>query len=189
MRVTKVYTRTGDDGKTALATGERISKGAARIEAVGTVDELNSVLGLARVRVRKWDQEIEARLGAVQNTLFDLGAGLATPRRERPQGMPKVGPEAIAELESWIDQVNAELPPLKEFILLGGGEAGATLHLARCVARRAERAVVRLQETEGEPLGGDELGYLNRLSDLLFVCARRAPRAEGSAETSWKPSA
>lgn len=186
MRVTKVYTRKGDDGKTALVGGRRISKSDLRVAAYGTVDELSSFIGLARSVLRGGSEElkaIERRLGILQNQLFDLGAELATLPKARKEGMPRVEAGAVVVLEGLIDEYNRDLPALAEFVLPAGTEAVTALHVARAVARRAERAAVELHETE--PLQGNEIAFLNRLSDLLFVMARTAARTEGCEETSW----
>ncbi len=186
MRVTKVYTRKGDDGKTALVGGRRILKSDPRVAAYGAVDELSSFVGLARSALRGGSaglELIERRLGVLQNQLFDLGAVLATPPDAHKEGMPRIEVGAIKALEGLIDEHNRDLPALAEFVLPAGTEAVAALHVARAVARRAERAVVALHEVE--PLQGNEIAFLNRLSDLLFVMARAAAGIEGCEETSW----
>jgi cob(I)alamin adenosyltransferase len=182
MRITKVYTKTGDAGQTSLVSGERVSKADWRVTAYGEVDELNSVLGLARTLLA--DEQINEVLGRIQNELFIVGADLATPMTTQ---VPRVEASLIAEMEQTIDQFLSELEPLKEFILPGGSQAGATLHLARTVARRAERAVVALAARE--EINAQALAYLNRLSDLLFVLARVANRRAGVAEQSANFSA
>ncbi len=175
MRITKVYTKTGDAGETALVGGTRVSKAHARVAAFGDVDELNSLLGVARTFLA--DQELDAELGRIQNELFILGADLASPL-DVP--LRRVDETLVQELEQLIDRLLEELEPLQEFILPGGSQAGAFLHLARTVARRAERSVVAL--TEQEPINAHALVYLNRLSDYLFVAARVANRRAGVAE-------
>lgn len=177
MRITKVYTRTGDAGKTSLVSGDRVSKADLRVSAYGDVDELNSVLGV--VRTGPLDVELSELLGRLQNDLFTVGADLATPAGTP---VPRVSPEMVTELEQVIDQYLEELEPLKEFILPGGSSAGAMLHLARTVARRAERVVVALAERE--EITAEALQYLNRLSDLLFVLARAANKRAGTVEQS-----
>jgi cob(I)alamin adenosyltransferase len=165
MRITKVYTRTGDQGQTSLVGGERVSKASPRVDAYGEVDELNSLIGLARARLHEID--IDEALGIVQNDLFTLGADLASPETVQ---VPRIDESFITRLEELADRFLAELEPLKEFILPGGSESGAALHLCRTVARRAERRVVDLSETER--LNPAVIAYLNRLSDLLFILAR-----------------
>lgn len=177
MRITRVYTRKGDKGDTGLVDGSRISKASLRVEAYGDVDELNSLLGLVRAKLA--DKELDGVLATVQNDLFILGADLASPLSI---ACPRIGKEFIDALEKWCDQYLKRLEPLKEFILPGGSEAGALMHLARTVARRAERRVVKLAgEVEINAL---DIAYLNRLSDLLFVLAREVNRRDGVAEGS-----
>jgi cob(I)alamin adenosyltransferase len=175
MRITRVYTRTGDKGTTGLVDGSRVSKAHLRVSAYGDVDELNSLLGL--VRVKLLDKEIDGVLMIIQNDLFILGADLASPNTIN---VPRVETSSIEQLEKWADLYLENLPPLKEFVLPGGSESGALTHLARTVARRAERLVVGLSESEEiNPL---TIAYLNRLSDLLFVLAREINRRENVAE-------
>ena len=181
MRITRVYTKTGDAGETSLVDGSRVSKNDLRVAAYGDVDELNSLLGLARVGLQ--DQQLDNELGKIQNELFIVGADLASPLTIQ---VPRVDESHITEMEQLIDSLLEELEPLREFILPGGTQLGATLHLARCVARRAERCIVALlNEAEINP---HSLTYLNRLSDLLFVMARvanhRADVKEQSANFS-----
>jgi cob(I)alamin adenosyltransferase len=175
MRISKVYTRTGDGGETALVGGARVSKASPRVEAYGDVDELNSLIGLARARAR--DQEIDEALALIQNDLFTVGGDLASPSGVE---VPRVSESFVSALEELSDRFLKELEPLKEFILPGGGEAGAALHLARTVARRAERRVVALSETE--EVNAETIVYLNRLSDLLFILARAVNRRAGIPE-------
>lgn len=178
----KIYTKTGDRGDTGLLGGPRVRKDAPRIEAYGTVDELNSCLGL--VRCEALPAEVDAILEKVQHELFDLGAELATPNfpdqamRTRRQGQ-------IAFLEGAIDWAEQELPPLKAFILPAGSRAACLLHLARTVCRRAERRVVHLLDEPGEAVADTAVVYLNRLSDLLFVLARLVNQREGGSDTPW----
>lgn len=177
----KIYTRTGDQGETGLFGGGRVSKAHVRVEAYGAVDELNAVLGWA---ITQLDGEAAERLGGVQADLFAIGAHLATPgagARERPVLPPL--PEGVGALETWIDELDVELPDLRSFILPGGSPGGAALHVARTVCRRAERSVVAL--AEAEPVEPGIVVYLNRLSDLLFTLARAANRAAGVADVEW----
>jgi cob(I)alamin adenosyltransferase len=181
LRITKVYTKTGDAGQTSLVSGARVSKADLRVGAYGDVDELNSALGV--VRTFPLEAELNALLGRLQNELFILGADLATPAGT---SVPRVDESLVQGLEELIDKYLEELEPLREFILPGGCQAGAMLHLARTIARRAERLVVALSERE--EINAAALQYLNRLSDLLFVLARvvnrRADAAEESAQFS-----
>jgi cob(I)alamin adenosyltransferase len=175
LRLTKIYTRTGDKGDTGLVGGKRVSKDSPRIWAAGTVDELNSAIGLARAF--KPDKKTDAILAGIQNDLFDLGAELA--------GAPaRIRPSHIAALEKLMDKLNAELGPLREFILPGGAPAAAQLHVARTICRRAERFCVRLGREE--KIGELVVPYLNRLGDALFVLARGANRTAGVKETFWQ---
>ncbi|MEP7271033.1 MAG: cob(I)yrinic acid a,c-diamide adenosyltransferase [Acidobacteriota bacterium] len=177
MRITRVYTKTGDGGETSLVDGSRVSKDAMRVAAFGDVDELNSVLGLARALNK--EPEIEAILKHLQNDLFTVGADLATPMG---MAVPRVDEERVTALEEVVDRLLEELEPLKEFILPSGTEVGSTLHLARSVARRSERLVVTLGKSE--ETNPAVLRYLNRLSDLLFVLARTANHRSGVKETA-----
>jgi cob(I)alamin adenosyltransferase len=175
-RLSKIYTRTGDDGSTGLAGSIRLSKDAARIEAIGEVDELNSVLGMLLTETLPDDaRELLVR---VQHRLFDLGGELSLPDYQA------LDEEETRRLEAAIDRCNATLPPLKEFILPGGCRAGALCHMARTVCRRAERGLVRLHHTD--PVRPELLRYLNRLSDLLFVLARVLNREAGMEITYWQ---
>ena len=175
-RITKVYTKTGDEGLTSLISGVRVSKSSPRVEAYGDVDELNAVLGLARNHVR--DEELGAMLIEIQNDLFIIGADLASPPEIE---VPRIGENRVGELEAQIDKLLQELEPLKEFILPGGSEGGSYLHLSRTVSRRAERRIVRLMEVE--ELNQNTLKYMNRLSDLLFVMARIENKRSGFEES------
>jgi len=185
VTLNRIYTKTGDAGKTRLASGATVSKSDGRVEAYGCVDETNACVGLARVHLTA-DPELDAMLGRVQNELFDLGADLATPARpdEAEGSKLRILDSQVERLEREIDALNERLPPLKSFILPGGTPAAAALHLARTVSRRAEREAVRLAET-GEPVSGPAMRYLNRLSDFLFVAARWANDG-GKAEVFWK---
>ena len=182
MRITRVYTKTGDSGQTSLATGERVSKSSLRVSAYGDVDELNSVLGLARCRIS--DESLQPLLQQIQNDLFVLGADLATPQPApgNPDPVRRIAASEVEPLEKAIDRYNDTLPALQEFILPGGSEPGALLHVARAVARRAERTTVALSESER--INPQAFIYINRLSDLLFVLARVVNRRDGSPETS-----
>lgn len=191
IRINRVYTRGGDKGETSLVGGARVAKDATRIEAYGTVDELNAILGVARVYGREPGaseadrQRLDAILARVQSELFDLGAELATREEDRhPKQLPFEA-RLAEELERTIDELNEGLPELTSFILPGGGAVGAFLHQARTVCRRAERVVTRLSREER--VEENALVYLNRLSDLLFVLARWAARTRGEAETLWVP--
>ncbi|HEX5961392.1 MAG TPA: cob(I)yrinic acid a,c-diamide adenosyltransferase [Rhodanobacteraceae bacterium] len=177
MRVTKVYTRTGDDGTTGLGDGSRTPKDSARVEAYGTVDELNSTLGM----LLAWDDvpdDIRELLARIQHALFDLGGELCVP------GMATIQDADVTGLEQTLDHYNADLPRLKEFILPGGGHAAAQCHVARTVCRRAERRVVTLARAES--VRPQVTHYLNRLSDLLFVLSRVLARASGHGEVLWQ---
>jgi len=191
LRITKVYTKVGDKGATRLVGGREVSKGEPRIEAYGTVDELNAVVGLSRTFNQRSSSdpetigEIDTMLKSVQNGLFRVGSDLATLPEDRWEGMERPSLADIDELEKWIDKLNDALPPLKEFILPGGGPVGAYLHQARTVCRRAERQVVRLGENTPESIG-HVLPYLNRLSDFLFVLGRWAAQAHGEEEYLWE---
>jgi cob(I)alamin adenosyltransferase len=183
----KIYTKTGDRGETGLFGGPRVSKDAPRIEAYGTVDELNSVLGV--VRAEGVGHAIDALLARIQNELFALGAQLATPDPAAHQ-TALIGPAQIEVLEAAIDHHEQGLEPLKQFILPGGTRAAAQLHLARTVCRRAERRLVTLVHQSAEPIAPDLVIYLNRLSDLLFVLARAVNHAAGHPDVHWqKPTA
>jgi cob(I)alamin adenosyltransferase len=177
-RLSKIYTRTGDAGTTGLGDGGRTSKNGARIRAIGDVDELNCVIGV--LLCESLAPGIHDTLRSVQHDLFDLGGELSIP------GSTLLPDGAVKRLEAAIDQWNEDLPPLKEFILPGGSRAAAACHLGRAVCRRAERAIVEL--SEGEGAGALALGYINRLSDLLFVLARALARADGGAEILWDRS-
>jgi cob(I)alamin adenosyltransferase len=180
----KIYTKTGDDGETGLFGGPRVRKDHPRIEAYGTVDELNAALGL--VRSNPLPEEVDSLLARVQNELFDLGAELATPEPAR-MGTATLGAEAIANLEGAIDRHESILAPLKQFVLPGGTRAAAELHLARTVCRRAERRLLSLAAVE--PISQSLVVYLNRLGDLLFVLARAVNQAAGVADTPWRKGA
>lgn len=176
-RLSKIYTRTGDKGNTCLGDGSRIEKDHIRIEAIGTVDELNSIIGM--ILAYDISEEISSSLNKVQHHLFDLGGELSIPEHTA------LDESYITYLESTLDGFNEDLPMLKEFILPAGGKATSTCHLARTVCRRAERRVVTLAKDEN--ISPFTISYLNRLSDLLFVIARILARHENGSEVLWKP--
>jgi cob(I)alamin adenosyltransferase len=184
----KIYTRTGDDGTTALVGGARRDKFDLRVAAYGTVDEVNACIGMARVHTAATLTELDAMLARVQNDLFDLGADLATPESgEKPEVEPlRIVPAQVERLESDIDALNANLSPLRSFVLPGGSPAAAALHLARTVARRAERLMVELSRRPGENVGAEAVKYVNRLSDFFFVAARAA-NDNGASDVLWVP--
>lgn len=189
MRINRVYTRMGDAGTTLLVGGREVPKDDARIEAYGTVDELNSVVGVVRAELERTDLPEEARrqldgwLEVIQHDLFELGTDLATPAADRWEGMRLIEVEDVSRLEGEIDAMNAHLPVLEEFILPGGGPLAAQLHLARTVCRRAERLAFALDRIED--VNALALNYLNRLSDWFFVAARHACRIAGRPEVLW----
>lgn len=191
VRLNRIYTRTGDDGSTALVGGERVGKEDLRIEAYGTVDELNACMGLLRVanQTHATDDAAKVRfdiaLERVQQTLFNLGSGLATRLETRWPGQPVVVVADVAHLESDIDSMNADLAPLQSFVLPGGGPIGAAAHLARTVCRRAERRTVELSRHEA--VAPADIHYLNRLSDWLFVAGRWAGARANEPEALWTP--
>ena len=192
VRLDRIYTRTGDEGQTSLAGGQRVGKDDLRIECYGVVDELNAVLGLACVSAMEISSSIPALgdlaniLKRVQHELFNLGSILATrPEDVRPR-QPRVTGAEVSRLEREIDQVNSQLPRLSSFVLPGGSTLNAQLHVCRTVCRRAERAAVQLSRTE--PVPPEVLQYLNRLSDALFVWSRWANHAMGVEETLWQPN-
>lgn len=188
VRITRVYTKTGDKGKTRLAGGQEVSKSAQRIEAYGTVDELNAILGLVAEALRDTSTALESlhqQILRIQNELFDLGSQLAVLPQDRREGTPVICNADIERLEQEMDAMNQLLPSLTSFILPGGGEISARLHIARTVCRRAEREVIRLGDAE--TLDGSEIPYLNRLSDWLFVAGRFAAHHAGIPETLWQP--
>ncbi len=190
MRITKVYTKTGDKGQTGLVDGSRVPKSHPRIDAYGTVDELNAIIGIIRTYLSEGEipassfDLLDSLLYQIQNDLFNVGADLATPRNARWNGMVLVNSDSIKRLEDGIDRLNEDLPPLKEFILPGGGKVGAFFHQARTVCRRAERRVVELM-SEDETVDAISMTYLNRLSDYLFVAGRWAAKTLGEKEFFW----
>ncbi|MGB6536613.1 MAG: cob(I)yrinic acid a,c-diamide adenosyltransferase [Xanthobacteraceae bacterium] len=183
----RIYTRTGDDGTTALGTGERRKKYDLRIAAYGTLDEVNAAIGLARLHTAA-DAALDAALLRIQNDLFDVGADLTTPGRGRgPDGARLTVTEGqVGWLESEIDRINEELAPLRSFVLPGGGAAAAYLHLARTICRRGERLIAELKDKPGESVGEEVLKYVNRLSDFLFVASRYA-NDKGGRDVLWVP--
>ncbi len=189
VTLNKIYTRTGDKGRTRLSTGEPVKKYDLRVAAYGAVDETNACIGLVRLHTAG-DALLDPMLSRIQNDLFDLGADLATPDRgEKLAWEPlRILDGQVERLEREIDQINAELEPLTSFILPAGSPAASYLHLARTVCRRAERAAVELADVEGETVGPAAIKYLTRLSDLLFVAARQA-NDKGRADVLWVPGA
>jgi cob(I)alamin adenosyltransferase len=188
--LTKIYTRTGDDGSTGLGDGERLPKYHTRIAAYGTVDEANAAIGVARQALTADDALVDAMLARIQNDLFDLGADLCVPDRGKPLPYQplRITDEQVVRLEREIDLMNSELRPLTSFVLPGGSPAAAALHLARTVTRRAERHMVELAALSGEPVNPAGLKYVNRLSDLLFVASRYV-NGKGSRDVLWQPGA
>ena len=188
----KIYTRTGDDGTTALGTGERRKKYDLRIACYGTVDETNAAIGLARLATAPDGDpdaiDLDAILARIQNDLFDLGADLCSPDKGKGPGGARLADteDQVTRLESEIDHLNANLAPLRSFVLPGGGAVAAHLHLARTVCRRAERLMVQLADAPGEQVSAVALKYINRLSDLLFVASRFANQ-KGAGDVLWVP--
>ncbi|WIM14342.1 cob(I)yrinic acid a,c-diamide adenosyltransferase [Enhydrobacter sp.] len=190
VKLTRIYTRGGDKGDTSLGRGERVAKHDLRVEAYGTVDEVNSVIGLARAAVDRTVKNdvprahVDDMLKRIQNDLFDLGADLCTIEAKESSEALRIVPSQTERLECEIDAMNAELEPLTSFVLPGGSEASAWLHLARTVARRAERRMTAL--AAGQPINPEAIRYINRLSDHLFVLARRL-NDNGAADVLWAP--
>ena len=187
VKLNKIYTRTGDDGTTGLGTGERRKKYDLRIAAYGTTDEANAAIGIARLYTAD-DTALDAALSRIQNDLFDVGADLCTPGQGKGPGGARLTVTAnqVAWLESEIDRLNAELSPLRSFVLPGGSAAAAALHLARTICRRAERLIAELKDEAGESVTDEVLQYVNRLSDYLFV-ASRYTNGKGAQDVLWKP--
>ena len=187
VKLNKIYTKTGDDGTTALVSGPRRQKHDLRVEAYGTIDETNSAIGVVRLHTADLP-ELDRMLMLIQNDLFDLGADLATPDTGKPLDYEplRIVAAQVTRLEGDIDTLNADLEPLKSFVLPAGSPAAAHLHLARTISRRAERLMVALSRTEGEIVGAEALKYVNRLSDFLFVAARHA-NDRGRADVLWVP--
>ncbi|MER2535562.1 MAG: cob(I)yrinic acid a,c-diamide adenosyltransferase [Rhizobiaceae bacterium] len=188
VKLNKIYTRTGDDGSTGLGDGQRRSKADLRVEAYGTVDEANACVGMARLHTAAAHEEIDATLARIQNDLFDLGADLCVPDRGLKLDYEplRIVAGQTARLEAEIDRLNAGLQPLRSFILPGGSPAAAALHVARTVARRAERLMVALAAQPDEPVNPEAIRYVNRLSDFLFV-AGRVVNDNGKADVLWVP--
>jgi cob(I)alamin adenosyltransferase len=190
VRITKVYTRVGDKGETSLVGGKRVPKDSPRIDAYGTIDELNSIVGLARVfneenlDAGEAHQFLDGVLCQIQDELFDLGSELATPPEFFQEGMYRVSEKEIERIEKLIDQCQKDLEPLKSFILPGGGRVGAYLHQCRTVCRRAEREILRL--SRAEEINHDVIKYMNRLSDLFFVLSRWISKQTGEQEYLWQ---
>ncbi len=184
----RIYTRTGDDGTTALGSGERVAKTSRRVEAYGTVDETNAVIGVARTLLPDGDAAMTERLARIQNDLFDLGADLCVPDRGEAAGRPalRITDAQVDRLEQEIDEMNAELSPLRSFVLPGGKPAAAQLHVARTVSRRAEREMIRLAAEPAETVSPAALKYINRLSDFLFVASRYVNDL-GAGDVLWVP--
>ncbi len=190
VRLNRIYTRTGDDGTTGLVGGERVPKDDPRIEAYGTVDELNACIGLCREANKQTADEaarvnLDGQLFAIQQQLFNLGSSLATRIETRWPNQPVIVAADVAGLEASLDALNAELEPLKSFVLPGGGPTSAALHLARTVCRRAERRAFELAHLED--VAPEDLKYLNRLSDWLFVASRWIAKRTGESEALWMP--
>lgn len=187
VKLNKIYTRTGDDGTTGLGNGARVQKHDLRVESYGTIDEANACIGMARLHLA--DQpEIDAMLSRIQNDLFDLGADLCTPDTGEPLPYEplRILQAQVERLESEIDLLNADLAPLKSFVLPGGSPAAAHLHLARTVTRRAERIMTALAASPNERVGATALHYVNRLSDFLFVASRWV-NDKGARDVLWIP--
>ena len=190
IRITRVYTRMGDKGETALVGGKRVPKDSPRIEAYGTIDELNSIVGLVRafndekLNVSDAYRFLDVALRQIQDELFDLGSELATPQDAVYEGMYRIGEREVKKIEQLIDECQKELEPLKSFVLPGGGKIGAYLHQCRTVCRRAEREILRLSRVE--ELSEWPLKYVNRLSDLFFVLSRWISKQTGETEYLWQ---
>lgn len=188
VRLNKIYTRTGDDGTTGLGSGERRLKSDLRIEAYGTVDEANACIGIARTHTAGAHAAVDAMLARIQNDLFDLGADLAIPDTGKKLDYEplRITAGQVLRLEQDIDLLNKDLQPLRSFVLNGGSPAAAALHLARTVARRAERVMVALAQDPAESVNPEGVKYVNRVSDLLFVAARTV-NDKGAADVLWVP--
>ena len=186
----KIYTRTGDGGTTALGSGERVSKADTRIEAYGTVDETNAILGIVRLHTSVPElATLDAMLGRMQNELFDLGADLCVPDRGADLGYEplRITSGQVTRVEVEIDELNAALQPLRSFVLPGGHPAAAYLHQARTVCRRAERLIVALKAVAGEHVSDGAIAYINRLSDFFFVASRHVNAAAAAGDILWVP--
>jgi cob(I)alamin adenosyltransferase len=186
--LTKIYTKTGDDGTTALGSGERVLKTNARIAAYGTVDETNAAIGMARLLLPEDQAAVAAMLARIQNDLFDIGADLCVPPRSEPLPYTPVRLKdaQVERLEREIDAMNGEMDPLTSFVLPGGSQAGAALHLARTICRRAERSIAELKLAESGQVSGIISRYINRLSDHLFVASRYV-NGKGKNDLLWRP--
>jgi cob(I)alamin adenosyltransferase len=187
VKLNKIYTRTGDDGTTGLGSGERRKKYDLRVAAYGTLDEANAAIGIARLHTGG-DGMLDAALSRIQNDLFDVGADLTMPGKGKGPGGARltVTQAQVTWLEDEIDRLNADLEPLKSFVLPGGSPAAAYLHLARTICRRAERLIAELKDRPGESVGDEVLQYVNRLSDYLFVASRYA-NGKGARDVLWQP--
>ncbi len=188
VRLNRIYTRTGDDGTTGLGSGKRVPKYDLRVESFGTVDEANACIGMARLHTAGVFAELDAMLARIQNDLFDLGADLCTPDVGEPLAYEplRIVQEQVERIEREIDALNADLAPLKSFVLPGGSAASAHLHLARTVTRRAERLMTELVAQPGERVGSAAMKYINRLSDFLFVASRWV-NDKGARDVLWAP--
>jgi cob(I)alamin adenosyltransferase len=188
VKLNRIYTRTGDDGTTGLASGPRRPKYDLRVAAYGTVDETNACIGIARLHAAVEDPELDAMLGRISNDLFDLGADLSTPDTGTPPAYEplRIVAAQVERIEADIDRLNEHLAPLRSFILPGGTPAATHLHLARTVSRRAERLMTELAQTPGEIVGAPALHYINRLSDFLFVASRHL-NARAGGDVLWVP--
>jgi len=188
VTLSKIYTRTGDEGSTGLVGGERVKKNSLRVESYGDVDELNSHIGLCvTLALNGKFSPLLNKLTIIQNELFDIGSELASPGSQGGPGIPSTTESQVTRLEGWIDELNQELPTLQSFVLPGGTLLNSHLHIARCVCRRAERSILALHDSE--PVPAPLRHYLNRLSDLLFVMSRAAASLEGKKELLWVPGA
>ncbi|MEO0982529.1 MAG: cob(I)yrinic acid a,c-diamide adenosyltransferase [Pseudomonadota bacterium] len=189
VKLDKIYTKAGDGGSTRLATGEQVPKWHPRVAAYGSIDEANAALGFAALQV-EGDRFLAQGIDRIQNDLFDLGADLATPEADKDLGWEplRIASTQVERLEAEIDQMNADIPPLDSFVLPGGSTLATALHMARTISRRAERHVAELASQEGEHVSAEALAYANRLSDWLFVAARRANR-NGARDVKWVPGA
>ena len=187
VKLNKIYTRTGDDGTTGLGDGSRCKKHDLRVAAYGTVDEANACVGMARLHTAD-DADLDAMLARIQNDFFDLGADLATPDTGEPLEYEplRITADQVTRLEQEIDTMNADIDPLRSFVLPGGSAAAAALHLARTVSRRAERLMIELRDSSSAPINEAAIRYINRVSDCLFVAARRANR-NGKDDVLWVP--
>ncbi|WP_075291466.1 cob(I)yrinic acid a,c-diamide adenosyltransferase [Pararhizobium arenae] len=187
VKLNKIYTKTGDDGTTGLAAGPRRLKSDLRVEAYGTIDEANSAIGLARLHTTE-HADLDQMLMRIQNDLFDLGADLSTPDTGEAMAYEplRIIASQVERLETEIDRLNADLSPLRSFVLPGGSAAAAALHLARTITRRAERLMVALARIEGEVVSAEAIAYANRLSDFLFVAARWV-NDKGASDVLWVP--